>query len=136
MKNLFYILFFAGSVAFAQEKINAQLVAEAEGRKRAAELDKQAADFTRQKDILLGQGEAERKRLIMSADGALNPKLDAWLRAQQVWADAFAKRNVPQTVMGNTGGSSSDSGAVQFMDIITAKAARDLSLDLSVPKGK
>ena len=55
-----------------------QLVDVAAQKKLEAEQMKEAAVFTKQEQILLGQGESERKRLNMEADGALFPKLDAW----------------------------------------------------------
>jgi len=83
----------------------------------------------RQKLILEGMGEAEKRKLIMSADGALEKKLEAYKAVQQMWADAFAKYQgniVPTTQMG---GGSSVNGATSFMELMTAKAARDLALD-------
>lgn len=123
-----------------QEQINAKIISQADGEKRAAELRKQAAEFTRQEQILLGQGEAERKRLVMSADGALEKKLDAWLKSQEMWAAAFKGYPgalVPSVVMGQgaSTGASSVGSIQQFMDVLGAKAAKDLSLDMQVPRG-
>ena len=74
----------------------------------------------------------------MQADGALTLKLDAWLKAQGLWADAIAKYQgawVPSVVMGGGPmGTSSGSGATTLVDLLTAKTARDLGLDLSVPR--
>lgn len=126
----------AATAKWEQEQINAKLVAQADGERRAADLRKQAAEFTRQEQILLGQGEAERKRLVMSADGALEKKLDTWLRSQEMWARAFSTYPgalVPNVVMGQGGGSSAIGGVQSFMDILGAKAAKDLSLDMAVP---
>lgn len=65
----------------------------------------------------------------MPADGALEKKLDAYKSVQQMWADAFSKYQgniVPTTQMG---GGPSMNGATTFMELMTAKAARDLALD-------
>jgi hypothetical protein len=121
-----------------QEQINSKLVAEAEGRKKAAQLDKEAAEFTKQKDILLGQGEAEKQRLLMEANGALDPKLEAYKAVNKVWADAFARMQVPvvpSTVIGGNGTSGSNS-AQNLMDMLQIKTAKELSLDLNVENAK
>lgn len=114
-----------------QEVIKAKMVTQAEQQKEVARLEKEAAEYTKQKEILLGQGESERRRLIMSADGQLTVKLDAWVKVQQIWAENVAKYQgnwVPTTVIGNTG-SGSGNGAQQFMDIMMIKAAQDLQFD-------
>lgn len=113
-----------------QEVIKARMVTEAEQKMEVAELDKKAAEFTKQKEILLGEGEATRKRLVMQADGQLKVKLDAYMKVQQMWADAVAKYQgnwVPQTMMGTGSGSNGLNGAQTFMDIMTMKAAQDLN---------
>ena len=79
---------------------------------------------------------AYQKREILQADNALAQKLDAWVYAQEVWAAAFAKRNVPTTVFGagGEGGAGTDSDVKAFMDIMTMKAARELSVDVDIQK--
>ncbi len=117
-----------------QEQINSKLVAEAEGRKKAAQLDKEAAEFTKQKDILLGQGEAERQRLLMEANGALDPKLQAYKEVNKYWSEAFAKMQVPvvpSTIIGG-GGNTNGNSAQNLIDMLQIKTARELSLDLGV----
>ena len=84
------------------EKVKAVAELQAEQRLAVAKLDKKAAAETKQKNILLGQGEAERKKLVLLADGALKQKLSAYVEAQKLWADAFSKRNVPSVY--NAGG--------------------------------
>ena len=97
-------------------------------------LAKDAAAFTKQKDILLGEGEAARKRLVMQADGALKQKLDAYVKVQGLYAaEIGTQRWVPNVVIGATG-SSTGGGAQTLIDMFTAKAAQDLSLDLSMKK--
>ena len=56
-----------------QKKIRA--VVGAQQRLEVGQLDRQAAGEKKQEQILLGQGEAERKRLVLRADGALKQKL-------------------------------------------------------------
>jgi hypothetical protein len=77
---------------------------------------------------------AYEKKTTILADGALDKKLDAWLKSQQYWADAFGKYTgnvVPQI---STGGGDKGNGAVNFMEVMGMKAAKDLSLDLKTTK--
>ncbi len=133
-----------------QEKIRA--VTDAEKEKRVAELhaekalavarlEKQAASETKQKLILLGEGEATRKKLVMAADGALKQKLEAWLEAQKFWAQAYQARAVPSYYIANGGDSKGSAGnpdmqSQQFMAFVNAMMAKQLGLDMSIRKGK
>lgn len=125
----------AAKAKWEQEVIKAKMVTEAQQKLEVATLEKQAAEQNKQKNILDGQGEAEKRRLVMSADGALQPKIDAWVEAQKYWADALGKYTgniTPLYVSGGTGGSGN--GALQFMELMGMKAAKDLGLDMSVKK--
>lgn len=76
---------------------------------------------------------AYEKRAIIEADNALQQKLDAYVTTQKHWADAFARRAVPQTVFGGEGESAgTDSDVQDFLNIMTLRAARDLSVDPSI----
>ena len=123
-----------------QEVIKATMVTEAEQKRDVAALDKEAAEFTKQREILLGQGEAERKRLVLEADGALALKLATYEKVQNRWAAAFEnyKGNiVPSVVMGGgEDGKMAGDGLQQFMYLLSAKAAKDLSLDLTTQQGR
>jgi regulator of protease activity HflC (stomatin/prohibitin superfamily) len=124
-------------VKYQKEQEKQAAVTDAEKEKAVASLMRDAAEFTKKKLILEGEGEAEKRKLIMSADGALEKKLEAYKAVQQMWSEAFSKYSgqiVPTTVMGGSVGGGN--GATNFMEIMTAKAARDLSLDLSVPGKK
>lgn len=141
----------AARTKWEQEAIKAKEVTKAEQEKQVAttlaektrdvaKLEKDAAEFTKQKDILLGQGESERKRLIIEADGALQAKLDAFVKTQETWAGAFAnyRGNVTPTIMSGAGGNASgtSNAAVDFMQIMGIKAAKDLALDMDVAAGR
>lgn len=126
----------AAQAKWDQEVIKAKEVTQAEARKTVAELDVQTADLNKRKAILEGEGEAAKKRLVMQANGALEQKLEAWLRSQEYWAKAFSEYGgnvVPQIITGG-GSGNSNNGAISMMEIMGAKAARDLSLDLSNKK--
>lgn len=120
-----------------QEIIKAKLVTEAQQNLEVQTLATKQAELYKQQQILEGQGEAEKKRLIMSADGAIDQKLTAYVTTQKYWADAFSKYGgniVPLYQTGSLSGGNSN-GATNFMDIMGMKAARDLGLDLSMQKG-
>ena len=65
--------------------------------------------------------------------------LPAWVESQTVWAAALKdyRGNIVPTTNVGTGpeGTESVNGWEQFMSIMAVKAARDLSLDMSVPAG-
>ena len=71
----------------------------------------------------------------MQADGALERKLQTYEKVQQLWADAFANYQgdlVPKIQTGSEG-SGSNAG-LDFMEVMGAKAAMDLSIDMNVKK--
>ena len=83
-----------------------------------------------QKIKTLADAEAYAKQRVIQADGALTQKLEAYKEVQGYWADAFAKYQgnvVPQI---QTGGNGQGNGALNFAELMSMKAARDLSLDL------
>lgn len=78
---------------------------------------------------------AYEKREILAADNALAQKLEAYVAIQRVWADAFARRQVPTTVFGTTeGGAGSDSDVTEFLQLMTVQAARGLALDPGIER--
>lgn len=81
--------------------------------------------------------QAERKKLVMAADGALQQKLAAWVKVNELYASAIAtyKGNwVPKIVMGNSMGTQSASGANELIQMLLAKTAMDLNLDIGIKK--
>lgn len=127
----------AAKAKWDQEVIKAKLVTEAEAKKEVAVLDAQAAEQYKRKMILIGEGDAENKRLIMNADGALEKKLAAYERVQGMWAQAFSQFGgslVPSVQMGGSGtNGNAVNNAQNLLDMIGIKAAKDLALDMSVP---
>lgn len=109
-----------------------QALIEGTKRKEVAVLDRDAAKMEKERQILLGEGEAKRKKLVMIADGALQQKLSTIENIHNVWAQAFANRNVPQVVMG--GGNDTDKSTMNFQDAISLMGLKQIGLDLSVPK--
>ena len=119
---------------YEQEQEKIKEVVQAQKRLEVAKLDKESAALKKAKDILEGEGEAEKRKLIMSADGALSQKLNAWVEVNKVYATEFAKQKwAPDIQMGNSSGSNT---AQAMIDLLTTKTARDLGLDLHMSKEK
>ena len=109
----------------------------AQQRKEAAKLDKEAAEYKKKEQILLGQGEAERKRLVLTADGALAQKLATYESVMKIWAEAYSTRKVPAVMMGGSSGKAGvDGDAIQMSEVLSLMALKQLGLDLTVPKGR
>jgi len=109
----------------------------AQQRLEVATLDAKAAEQTKRKEILLGEGESTRKKLVMTADGALEKKLAALVEINGFYADAIKEHKgpwVPSVVMGGgsavSGASIPGGAAMPLIDLITTKIARDLAVDM------
>ncbi len=117
-----------------------QLV-KAETQVKLAEKDREkqkvaleAARLEAQKIKALADAEAYAKQKIMNADGALEKKLETYEKVQQMWAGAFSKYQgdlVPKIQTGATAGNKPNAG-LDFMEMMGAKAAMDLSLNMQV----
>lgn len=109
----------------------------AEQRKAVAALDLDSAKLEKEKQIALGEGESQRKKLVMQADGALEKKLEAYIKVNELYAKAIAEYKgnwVPTINQGGSSASGTGNGATTLIDLLSAKAAKDLALDLSLPK--
>lgn len=124
----------AAKAKWEQEVIKARAVTEAQQKYEVAKLDAQAAEQWKQEQILRGEGESERKRLVMQADGALDKKLEAYTKVNEMYATAIASYKgawVPSVVMGDST-SGGGNGAQDLINMLSVKTARDLSLDLGI----
>lgn len=138
----------AAKAKWAQEVEKATAVTSAEKLRDVSALAVQTAQNEKTAAILRGEGEAAARKLVMSADGALDKKLATYERVNALYAEAikgYSGSWVPSIVMGGGGGTGSGamnnesiagSGAQQLVSLLSAKTARDLSLDLSVPSTK
>jgi len=109
-----------------------QAVLVAEQGKLEAEQKRLAAVAYKQEQILRGEGDGEYKRLVMSADGALATKLDAWKEVHMRYAEAIEKQKwVPEIQMG---GSSQlpGSAANDLIEMLKVQTAKELKLDMSM----
>lgn len=115
-------------------------VAETQGRQRlaVADLDKQAAEATKQKLILEGQGESEKRKLILAADGALAQKLEAYTKVAGFWANAFQnfKGDVTPRIVSGSAATGPTNALQQFMDFQNMNAANQLGLNLDMKGSK
>ena len=116
----------------AEEVKKTQIVVAAEASRDKAALDAEAAELEKRANIARGEGEAQRRRMVMQADGALDKKLGAYVQSQKAWAQAFATRPVPAMVMGGGGGGNTDQNSANFAQAMQLLVAKELGLDLSI----
>lgn len=118
---------------------------EANKLKEQAEIDRETSTILLEKAKIdaeakkvAADAEAYAKEKIIEADNALAQKLEAEVQIQQIWADAFSKRQVPQYVFG--GGSDTPVGAdtevSNFMKMMTVDAAKRLNYDRGLEPAK
>jgi hypothetical protein len=121
-----------------EKTIQAKSIATAQAKVTIADAGVKEAEAFKKAEILRGQGEAERKKLVMDADGQLDKKLDALVAINEKYADAIAKAQpgawAPAVQMG-AGGKDGGSRATDLVDLLTAKTAKELGVDMSVVRG-
>ncbi len=131
-------------IEYQEKQKQTQLIVQAETQVRLAEKDKEkqrialeAAKLEAAKIKELAEAEAFAKQRIMQADGALEKKLAAYQEVQKLWAGAFAQYQgaiVPQIQTGGNG--TAQNGGLDFMQLMSMKAAKDLNLDMNVKNVK
>lgn len=104
--------------------------------KETAEINLQKAKIEAQTQRTLADAEAYQKKVILQADNALAQKLEAEVKIQELWADAFAKRQVPTNVFGGGNGApvGNDAETKAFMQMLTLDAAKRLNYKREVTK--
>jgi|APTNR8051073442_1049403.scaffolds.fasta_scaffold00005_450 hypothetical protein len=124
-------------IEYQQKQEQTKQVVEAETKVKVAEQDKLQQKIAYEGAILeakkikeLADAQAYARARIMQADGALEMKLKAQVEVQKVWAEAFSKYTGAIVPQFQTGGGTTSNGAINFMDIMTAKTAKDFALDL------
>lgn len=99
-------------------------------------LSAQASLEYKKATLLKAEAEAEAARKKFQADGALERKLAAWVEVQKAWANVIAtspQRLVPDVVI-SSDGKAGGNAALDFMQVLGAKAASDLALSLQPGK--
>ena len=118
------------------EADKAEAVLQANKRMEVAKLNMEAESMNKKANIFKGEGEATKKRLIMQADGALAQKLSALVQIHKNYANALGIAQpgalVPHTVIG--GGSVKSSSASNLINLLLAKTAKDVAVDISTKK--
>jgi len=97
----------------------------------AAEQLRDAAEFYREEQVLRGEGDAEYRRQLLEADGALEAKLEAYVAVMEAAFTAVGQQQwVPELWIQNGEGADGNQ-AMSLIDLLTAKVLQDLGLDLS-----
>lgn len=110
------------------EQEKAVAVTQAQKEKEVADLALQTAKLTAQKTVTEAKADADAKRLAMQSNNYFLERLEAWKDVAVAQANAIgAQRQTPDVVMGN-GGSGSANSTQTVMDILAAKAARDMNV--------
>jgi hypothetical protein len=124
-------------IEYQQKQEQTRQVVEAETKVKLAEQDKLQQKIALEGAVLeakkikeLADAQAYARQRIMQADGALELKLKAQIEVQKAWADAFSKYTGAVVPQFQTGGGVVGNGALNFMDIMTAKTAKDFALEL------
>jgi len=132
------------TIEYQQKQEQTKQVVQAETQVKLAEQDKQkqriaaeAAELEARKVKTLADAEAYAKAKVMAADGALDKKLEAY---KYVMAEGFKAIGnyegawVPSIIMGSNGSNGGNNAAFDMMQMLSVKAAKDLSLDLQNKK--
>ncbi len=130
-------------IEYEEMQRQTQAVVQAETQVKLALKDKEkqkiameASKLEAAKIVALAEAEAYSKQKIMAADGALEKKLATYEEVQRMWANAFQNYQgalVPTFQTGAVGNGKGNAG-LDFMEIMGAKAAMDLSMDMNVQK--
>lgn len=102
--------------------------------KETAFVNLEKAKLEAQTTKTLADAKAYEKKAVLEADGALEKKLEAWVQAQAVWADAAKEMNVPTNVFGGNSSTSGVSASESLMQMLSIKTAKDLAIDMSIKK--
>lgn len=113
------------------EKLKEQAVIQ----KETASTQVQTAELEAKRTKLLADAEAHAKKVVIEANGALEQKLEAWVKAQEAWANAIKVAPVPHISMGGAGEGNGRTTEVQsLMQMMMINQAKSLSLDMNVKK--
>jgi len=125
----------AAKAEWDEKTVQAKAIAEAEAKVTIANAQVKEAEAFKKSEILRGEGEAARKRAVMEADGQLDKRLEAIVKINSLYADAIAKAQpgawAPAVQMGQ-GSGNAGSRASDLVDLMTAKTAKEIGVDLSV----
>lgn len=138
----------AAKAKWAQEVLKATEVGAAEKNKSVAEVEwaqkilvankqVEAAQLFKKEQTLLGEGEAARRAAVLQADGALDQKLKAYVETNKNWAEQLGKQKwVPDVQVGSAGAAGDGNQAMNLMQMLMLKTARDLQVDPGIRTAK
>ncbi len=114
-------------VVAEQQRDSAITISQA--RLSVAKLNRQKAEQYKMEQILKGDGEAEKRRKVMLADGALAQRIQTYKEVIGYWAVAYAKhRPTPEIEVGN---NKADNNGYSLLLAINEHVQKDLGLDLT-----
>lgn len=115
------------------QKVKEVAVLKAQEALEVAKLDREAAAEYKEAVTMRAEADANAARKLIQADGALKQKLATYENVMKFWADAYTKqRPTPDIVIGGEDKKGSGNAAEQFMNLLSIKALKDLSLDMNV----
>lgn len=120
----------AATAKWKQEVIKAQEVTKAEQELAVQELAAKTAELYKKEQVLIGEGNAERKKLEFQANGALEQKLAALQNINKYWADAFSKYTGNVTPTWQSGSGGTVNGFANQMDFMNLRTMNELSMNL------
>ncbi len=123
-----------------EKTVQAKSIAQAQAAVTIADARVKEAEAFKKSEILRGEGEAARKRLVMEADGQLDKKLEALVKINSMYATAIEKAAPgawsPAVVMGGTGtNGNGGTNAASLVELMTARTAKELGVDMGVVRG-
>lgn len=124
----------AAAVTQAQKEKEVAIL-DGERQRELARLEKESSEYYKQSQTLRGEGDAAYKNLVMQADGALEQKIKAYVESNRVWAEAISNYTgniVPQIITGGGAGGAGSNSAIDLIDMLKVKTARDLALDIAI----
>jgi len=115
--------------------IKAEQLVDVAAQGKLEALEKQlAAVHYKKEQTLRGEGDAAYKKQVIEADGALQQKLDAYVKVNENYAREFGKQKWVAEVQMGTSGTNGGNAAMSIIEMLGVKAAKDLALDMKVKK--
>lgn len=126
-------------IEYLQKEQQTKELVQAETKVKVAEQDKLQQKIAYEGAILeakkikeLADAEAYKRKAIMIADGALEKKIEAYVKVSQFWAQALSEYSGAITPTYQMGASyaPNGNGFQNFMELQNMKAMRDLNIDI------
>lgn len=125
----------ATTAEWQQKTLAAKDIATAQSKVTIGEAALKEAELYKKSEILRGEGEAGRKKLVMEADGQLDVRLRAWTEVNLAYAQAIQNAKpgawVPTVNMTGNNSAATGNSADALVQMLTAKTAKDMGVDFS-----